>query len=355
MRKLLIAGIAAGALTAVDAALAFDKLIVDRNAPKHFATLPDGVRCGEGITANPATGDIFAATFDFGPNANKLIRFAKNGHLSAVRDFGPTPMLGLGFDAVRGKVYILNMGASKLQRIDADFDAGSPVEDVATIPSVGAPQPRVVDNPDTSQDTIIFGSVGFPAPNAMAFDRRGNLYISDSFQGAIYRIDNVAACAPPCAVNVVTHDPLLATAGFPPFGANGLALDAAGTSLFIANTGDSRVLKMDLATGSVSVFAESLPGADGLVLDDDGRLWVCANQADEVVALSGSGRVIARLGEFQGIRNDGTPSGLLFPASAVIVDGWLYVTNLALPLTGGDEPEADVTRWTVARMKLPER
>jgi hypothetical protein len=46
---------------------------------------------------------------------------------------------------------------------------------------------------------------------------------------------------------------------------------------------------------------------------------------------------------------------LLFPASAVIVDGWLYVTNLALPLTGGDEPEADVTRWTVARMKLPER
>jgi len=33
----------------------------------------------------------------------------------------------------------------------------------------------------------------------------------------------------------------------------------------------------------------------------------------------------------------------------------MYVTNLSLPLTAavGDEPEEDVTRWTIARMKLP--
>lgn len=60
---------------------------------------------------------------------------------------------------------------------------------------------------------------------------------------------------------------------------------------------------------------------------------------------------------FDGVRKDGTPDGLLLPASIVIVDDWMYVTNLALPLTGvpGAEPEADVTRWTVARMKLPKR
>ena len=34
------------------------------------------------------------------------------------------------------------------------------------------------------------------------------------------------------------HDPLLATAGFPPFGANGIALNSSQTALFIANTGD---------------------------------------------------------------------------------------------------------------------
>jgi hypothetical protein len=35
----------------------------------------------------------------------------------------------------------------------------------------------------------------------------------------------------------------------------------------------------------------------------------------------------------------------------------MYVTNLALPLTGaaGDEPEEDVKRWTVSRIRVPER
>ena len=80
-----------------------------------------------------------------------------------------------------------------------------------------------------------------------------------------------------------------------------------------------------------------------------------ANQADQVVALNEAGRIVAKAGEFEGIRRDGTPRGLLFPASMVIVDGWMYVTNLALPLTSavGDEPEEDVTRWTVSRFRVP--
>ena len=357
MKRPILAALAAGAMTlAVADAIARDDLVLMRNAAQQFAVLPDGVRYPEGITANPATGDIFVATFDFGPNANKLMRFAKNGKLAATRDFGGAPMLGLDFDAAHGKVYILNMGASKVQRIAANFTASTAVEDVASVPSIGAPAQRSVGNPDGSSDTITFGSNGFPAPNAMAFDKSGNLYFSDSFQGAIFRIANATTCSTPCAVTLVSHDPLLATAGFPPFGANGLAFSGDGKTLFVANTGDHRILKLDVATSVVSVFVESLSGADGLVMDRDGRLWVCENQADEVVALNEDGRIVARLGEFQGINKDGTPDGLLFPASAVIVDGWMYVTNLALPLTGTpNEPEGDVTRWTIARMKLPKR
>jgi DNA-binding beta-propeller fold protein YncE len=320
---------------------------------ERFATLPDGVRYPEGITANPATGDVFVATFDFGPNAGKLMRFSRNGQLKAVRDMGVTPMLGLGFAS--GKVYILNMGASKVQRIAANFDSTTAIETVADVPQIGAPADRAVGNPDGSSDTIKFGSNSFPAPNAMVFDHSGNLYFSDSFQGAVFRIDAAATCTTPCAVTAFSHDPMLATAGFPPFGANGLALDGAETSLFVAVTGDSRVLKMNLATKAISVFAESIHGADGLAMDSAGRLWVAANQADEVVALNTNGRVILRAGGFDGIRHDGTPRGMLFPASMVIVDGWMYVTNLALPLTGtaGDEPEEDVTRWNVVRFRLP--
>jgi sugar lactone lactonase YvrE len=357
MKRPLLAALAAGAIAlAVGDAIARDDLVLMRNAAQQFAVLPDGVRYPEGITANPATGDIFVATFDFGPNANKLMRFAKNGKLAAIRDFGGAPMLGLDFDAAHGKLYILNMGASKVQRIAANFTTATQVDDVADVPSIGAPGPRTVGNPDGSSDTISFGSNGFPAPNAMVFDGAGNLYFSDSFQGAIFRIANAATCSTPCAVSLVSHDPLLATAGFPPFGANGLALSNDGKTLFVANTGDSRVLKLDIASGALTVFAQSINGADGLTMDRDGRLWVCANQADEVVALDEDGRIIARLGEFQGINKNGTPDGLLFPASPVILDGWMYVTNLALPLTGTpDEPETDVTRWTIARIKLPKR
>lgn len=122
----------------------------------------------------------------------------------------------------------------------------------------------------------------------------------------------------------------------------------------VANTGDDRVLKVDLATGAVSVFAESINGADGIAFDDRGILWVAANQADRIVGLNDKGRVVAQIGDFEGIGADGAPGGLLFPASIVLVGREMYITNLALPLTGtvGDEPEEDVTRWTVSRIRL---
>jgi sugar lactone lactonase YvrE len=359
---LLFAAVANGAGTVFADDNHSRRLLIDRDVDT-FAVLPDGVRFPEGITANPANGDIYVGTFD-GGNQNKLLRYNRHGRLVASRDFGITPLLGLEFDGVYKKVYITNVGdfvgfKSKIQRIAANFNAATPIEDVAEIPSVGAPHPRIVANPDGSSDTIMF-TVNARVPNALVFDRYGNLYISDSFQGAIFRINDAAHCQTPCPINPISHDPLLATAGFPPFGANGLALSHDEKTLFIANTGDDRILKLDLtrpplSMNAVSVFAESINGADGIAFDRRGRLWVAANQADEVVALNEHGKIVAKLGEFRGIRRNGTPDGLLFPASLVIVDDEMFVTNLALPLNGtaGDEPEEDVTRYTVSRMKVP--
>ena len=326
-------------------------------AVHEFAVLPDGVRHPEGITANPATGEIYVATFDFGPNANKLLRYDRQGHLLAIRDFGAMPLLGLAFDASTGKVYICNFGAGKIQRIAAAFNSATPIEDVASLPHIGAPAPRSEGNPDGSADSIVFGSNSVAAPNGMVFDHGGNLYVSDSFQGAIYKITNPAGCAPTCAMPTVSHDPLLATAGFPPFGANGLALSGDESTLFIANTGDDRVLKLALSSGTVTVFAESINGADGLAVDGRGRLWVAANQNDEMVQLNANGRVVQRVGGFGGVRKDGTPEGLLFPASMVFVGDDMFVTNAALALTDavGDEPEEDVTRYTISRIRAPGR
>ena len=71
MKKLLLAAVAVGAISSgIGITQAADQLVLDRNAAIPFATLPDGVRFPEGITADPATGDIFVATFDVGPNPN---------------------------------------------------------------------------------------------------------------------------------------------------------------------------------------------------------------------------------------------------------------------------------------------
>jgi DNA-binding beta-propeller fold protein YncE len=343
------------AVAAVGVAFADDDDNNRREQAQRFATLPDGVRFPEGITANPANGDIIVGTLDFGPNRNKLVRFDRNGHVQAVRDFGATPLLGLEFRA--GKVYIANLGTGSIQRIAANFNAGTPVEEVAALPHIGAPLSRLEGNGDGTTDTIVFGSNGMPAPNGLVFDRAGNLWVSDSFQGALFRITNPAACAPACTATLVSHDPFFATSGFPPFGANGLAFNGDESALFIANTGDDRVLRFNMASHAVTVFAESINGADGLTMDRQGRLWVAANQNDEIVALNAQGRPIARIGDFEGIRKDGTPGGLLFPASMVILGDEMFVTNLALPLTAavGDEPEEEVTRWTVARIRLPKQ
>jgi len=76
---------------------------------------------------------------------------------------------------------------------------------------------------------------------------------------------------------------------------------------------------------------------------------------DHVVALNANGRVIEQVGAFEGIGNDGAAKGLIFPASIVISGGFVYVTNAALALTTniGDEPEEDVTTFTVSRFRLP--
>ena len=114
-----------------------DGMLVKKNAAVKFAALPAGVVFPEGIAANPDSGDIYVSTFDFGGN-NKILRFGKNGKLLAQKDFAGEPLLGLAYNTQDNKVYICNPaalvgGQSRIQRIDANFDATTTIEDVAEI------------------------------------------------------------------------------------------------------------------------------------------------------------------------------------------------------------------------------
>ena len=306
----------------------------NRSPAVRFATLPAGTAHPEGITVDAR--HFYVANFDvsgetsvgnivvFDRQSGRWLRTLQITH-------GSSLLLGIAFNPVTGDLLVCDLGGQQVLKVDPQTGASS----------VFAPIPG--------------GSGG---PNALAFDAEGNVYISDSFQATIWR-------APPgggIPVAWVT-DPLLGTTGIPPFGANGLAFNGHASALFVANTGNDTVVRIPLPDGPAGmpgapeVFVNSINGADGLAIDSADNLWIAANQADEIVVVNPSGRVIAKLGDFDGIDRQGAPVGLLFPASPVLVDGFVYVTNLALDLRGFGLPQAvdsqwaaEVTRHTIARI-----
>jgi len=86
---------------------------------------------------------------------------------------------------------------------------------------------------------------------------------------------------------------------------------------------------------------------------------------DPNAALDGTGKtlakVIAKRGDFQGISENGTIRGLLFPASPAfsLDERFLYVSNIALylPFAGSPEPAIDspwtleVKHYTIAKIR----
>lgn len=302
----------------------------DESGVVRFATLPqNGPGHPEGIAAD-SRGNIYVASFEF-TEPNVIYIFRSNGHLHDTIPLPGVLPLGMAFDAA-GKLYVADFGNGRVLQFSPPFNHSS--------------APSKIIN-------VCGGAATGCGLNALAFDAAGNLYVSDSFGGKIFKV-----VLPTGTVSVfVSHELLTAGSphGFPPFGANGLAFSADGHTLFVANTADDRILKVNVSTKELTRFAESINGADGILFDGQGRLWVAANQADEVVALNANGRIVERRGSFDGIGPDGAPKGLLFPASIVLSRGSIYVTNLALALgttDGPSEPEADVTTFTVSRIPL---
>lgn len=303
----------------------------DRGGVVRFATLPNpGPGFPEGIAADQR-GNIYVATFDF-EEPNVIYVFNRNGRLQTTISLAGRLPLGLEFDAT-GNLYVAEFGGGDVLKFEPPFNSGS-------IPA--------------ATFDVCGGAGEGCGLNAITFDAIGDLYVSDSFGGNIFKIDLPVGSVSKFIDNQEFLKPAPNGHGFPPFGANGLAFDAAGANLYIANTADDRILKYNIATDTLTPFAESINGADGIAFDGSGRLWVAANQGDEVVALNANGRVIERRGSFEGIGRDGAPKGLLFPASIVLTRGNIYVSNLALALTpaAGDEPEEDVSTYTVSRIPL---
>jgi sugar lactone lactonase YvrE len=291
-----------------------------------FAELPSGTAFPEGITAD-AHGNLYVANFDIGKpitDPGNVLVFGRNGKLLRKLDIAAsTPrLLGLAFQPGTGNLLVLDIGGGRVVSVD----------------------------PATGNSSVFSTLPAGAGPNALTFDPSGNVYVSDSFLDRIYRIPPGGGAPADWIVDATLH-----TDGVPPFGANGIAFNSDYSAMFVANTGNDTIVKIPVEAGFVAgtpeVFVHSVNGADGLVIDKDDNLWVCANQADEIVVLDKTGKVIAKLGDFDGLDPRGAPVGLLFPASLVLSDGFVYVTNLGLDLRLFGFPTVDA-QWAAAAKRF---
>jgi hypothetical protein len=326
MRKLARAGL----VFSVFLLVAFEASAWDRGTVETFATLPAGNANPEGVAVD-RHDDVYVTTFAVtaGGGPGKVFVFSPNGALKReLRIAGSTNLLlGIAFHPQTNDLLVVDFGAARVLSV----------------------------NPNTGASSVFATVSGAAGLNALAFDAAGNVYISDSSQGIVWRTGRRGGAA-----TAWKSDALLRTSGFPPFGANGMDFNRDESALFVANTGNDQVIRIPVsagAAGTPEVFVNSVNGADGLFIDEADNVWICANQADEIVVVDKTGRAIAKLGDFNGLRN-GAPSGLLFPASLARSGEWIYVTNLSLDLRLFGLPQAvdsqwagEVTSHTIARLR----
>jgi sugar lactone lactonase YvrE len=311
----------------------------DRGHVETFAVVPDIAQAVastiEGLTVGP-DGNVYTPTFGFNSKGelsgnSSLFVFDPDGHLlRAVTIQNSSPhMLGLAFNPVTGALIVCDFGAGNLLKVD-------PVTGASSI-FMHAP------------------NAAFSGLNAVTFDAAGNVYASDSFQGVIWRTGPNGTGASGTPEKWVSSPTLLGPGSglTPPFGANGIEFNHAGTLMYVANTAFHQIIAIpvnwDGSAGTPTRFTTGINAPDGIAIDRDDNLWVAANQEDEMVVVDPTGKVIAKLGDFQGISENGTVKGLLFPASpAFSLDGRnLLVTNLALFLPYAGASAAVDSAWTL--------
>ena len=179
--------------------------------------------------------------------------------------------------------------------------------------------------------------------NGLAFDSRGNLFVSDSLGGRIYKVDRDGV------ITAWSIDPFLAGATptacgqFPagPAGANGLAFDNHG-DLFAANSTLGAIVRIPVASDGAAQVADYLVaptcelwGADGIAFDNRDNLYLAVNIQGKIVRIDPAGNM-----DTVAARPD---DGLSVPSDMAFGTGMgnrkqVFITNFAVPPLGGGTP-----------------
>jgi gluconolactonase len=182
-------------------------------------------------------------------------------------------------------------------------------------------------------------AAGFTMPNYPAFGPDGTLYFSDS---GTWAADDgcVRRLGPDGSVDELTRE----LRAFP----NGCAVSADGRTLWICQSYEPTVSRVDLATGAVELVVRidgTVP--DGLALTAEGGLLISCYRPDRIYHLGADGSLEIVADDFQGTIL-GAPTNVCFVGQALdrVVSanlGRWHLTLLDLGLTGA--PLHRPERW----------
>jgi gluconolactonase len=150
-------------------------------------------------------------------------------------------------------------------------------------------------------------------PNDLIFDRAGRLYFTDPGLGDLKNPGAIFRWTPPATLTLLTSGQL-----YP----NGIALNAAEDTVFVAETGSNRVVRFpiraDGTLGREDVLVQFTDGQgpDGIAFGMDGNLYVTHRGTGVIAVVDPLGRIVAQL-----------PAGGSLPSNLAFWGDALYVTE----------------------------
>jgi len=181
---------------------------------------------------------------------------------------------------------------------------------------------------DPARDVSVYAT-GVAGANGVTFDADGKLWVTGGDHHALY---TVPAGGGPARVfaqdyTAVSTDTTMPVRGYT---VNGVAFDKEGR-VYTGNTGTGEITRFEVrpdgTAGQKTTFAQDplLIGADGLLMDDQDRLWVSCNFRNALVRIDPTGAITE-------LSASGPDGPLHFPAELKLVGGVAYLANLNFPV-----------------------
>ena len=201
--------------------------------------------------------------------------------------------------------------------------------------SVGSPFTAIINNTGGAVPATVYGQVTTLAGNTnsagysghidatgtsarfwdmegVVGDANGNIYVAEYKNRDIRKITPAGVVTTIAGTATVkgNQDGIGTAALFG--GPDGLALDAAGTTLYIADYDNNSIRKMNLSTGAVTTWVTLVAGASCMSFDNSGNLYCAEQDANQIQVISPTGVVTTIAGNNTPQYINGTGSAARF-------------------------------------------